>query len=229
MRLPEYLSVRRAYNVVRQETDARCRITFDELAILSHLLRCDEATTISAVADYQGVSRSNMTHRVSGLEDLGLIERLPGTHDRRNVLCQVTEAGRREAFSLAGRIRAAIRPGMPLSRTSADRILAYADAMGSLFCSGEGLVLLALYSRDFAPTRISDLVADTGMLQPTTSMAVAKLCQRELAVREFPETEALPSSRQGKVVVTEAGKRRACELAEFVEDMTVPRAPRRTS
>ena len=80
------MSVRRAYNVVRQMVVSGERLTFEEFAIICHLCECDEPLKTSAIAEYQGALRPTMTHRTNHLEELGLIDRTEGTSDRRNVV-----------------------------------------------------------------------------------------------------------------------------------------------
>ena len=67
MELREFMSVRRAYNLVRQETDTSRRLTFEEFAILCRLDIVNEPMKTSAIAEYQGALRPTMTHRTNHL------------------------------------------------------------------------------------------------------------------------------------------------------------------
>ena len=103
MDLKEFMSVRRAYSVVRQAVASDERLTFEEFAIICHLRELGEPVKTSAIAEYQGALRPTMTHRTNHLEKLGLIERAEGTSDRRNVVCSVSEKGAERASALANR------------------------------------------------------------------------------------------------------------------------------
>ena len=87
MDLREDMSVRRAYNVVRQKVESDKRLTFEEFAILCRLSMADTTLKTSAIAEYQSALRPTMTHRTNHLSGLGFIERGEGDTDRRNVVC----------------------------------------------------------------------------------------------------------------------------------------------
>ena len=72
MELREYLSIRRAYNLVRQESDASERLTSSEFAILCRLDVAGGSLRTSDIAEYQGSLRPTMTHRTKHLATLGL-------------------------------------------------------------------------------------------------------------------------------------------------------------
>ena len=63
MDLREYMSVRRAYNVVRQKVESDERLTFEEFAILCRLDVANAPLKTSAIAEYQSALRPTMTHR----------------------------------------------------------------------------------------------------------------------------------------------------------------------
>ena len=50
--LREYMSVRRAYNLVRQSQPARDRLTFEEFAVLCRLQVAGEPLNTSVIAEY---------------------------------------------------------------------------------------------------------------------------------------------------------------------------------
>lgn len=81
MKVCEYLSVRRAFGLVRQSTPASGRVTFDELGIMCHLANVGKPLRTSEIAEHQGVLRPTMTHRAGHLSELGLIERRMGRSD----------------------------------------------------------------------------------------------------------------------------------------------------
>ena len=141
MNVREYLSVRRAYALVRQGMPYADRLTFEELAILCHLSNASSPLRTSEVAEYQGVLRPTMTHRTSHLARLGLIERTSGERDRRSVCCALSQEGRLRLDSALLDMCASIKPGMPLSRCTPDRMRRVVDTMGSVTLSSADLVL----------------------------------------------------------------------------------------
>ena len=143
MELKEFMSVRCACNIVRQETPAPERLTFEELAILCHLFENGDELKTSEIADYQGVLRPTMTHRTNHLARLGLITRHEGIHDRRNVCCAISDKGVEVKDRLCREVCSHIQNGAPLHRSSPERICKFIDAMGTVFCMSGDLVLLA--------------------------------------------------------------------------------------
>lgn len=222
MDLKEYMSVRRAYNIVRQQVDAKERLTFEEFAIACHLCEADEPLKTSTIAEYQGALRPTMTHRTNHLEALGLIERAEGTQDRRNVVCSISAAGRARVAELAQLTCDQIPTGRALSRTAPDRILKYVDAMGAFFCKAGDLVLLGLLSSDEESLTIMQLVDVLGLLQPTVSMSVSTLAERGLVERGRGSSMSHTTS----VRLTDAGRDAASELATHITPIVVRRRPR---
>lgn len=216
------MSVRRAYNIVRQQIDSSRRLTFEEFAILCHLDAVGEPIKTSDIAQYQGALRPTMTHRTNHLASLGYIERNEGSVDRRNVVCSISEEGRAAVGDLCARTCSKIPSGRSLSRTSPDRIRKYVDAMGGLFCKAGDLVLLGAYGTDEGPLTIMQLVSALGLLQPTVSMSVTSLEEEGLVLREHGVGGAHTTS----VSLTEAGVARADELIEAIEKLVVRRRPR---
>ena len=223
MDLKEYMSVRRAYNLVRQQVAAKERLTFEEFAIICHLCEADEPVKTSAIAEYQGALRPTMTHRTNHLETLGLIERAEGTRDRRNVVCSVSDAGRERVAELAELTCEQIPTGRALSRTAPERILKYVDAMGSFFCKAGDLVLLGLLAaEDGEALTIMQLVDALGLLQPTVSMSVSTLAERGLVERGHGSS----SSHTTSVSLTDEGRAAADGLAARISELVVRRKPR---
>ena len=216
MDLREYMSVRRAYNIVRQSVEPAERLTFEEFAILCRLDFAGTPMKTSAIAEYQGALRPTMTHRTNHLASLGLIERAEGENDRRNVVCSISDAGRERLAELT---RTQIPSGRSLSRTSADRIRKYVDAMGSFFCKAGDLVLLGLLSAEGEALSIMKLVDQLGLLQPTVSMSVSSLVEEGLVTR-FQDAS---SARTSSVSLTEKGEAAARELSERIESIIVRR------
>ncbi len=225
MDLKEFMSVRRAYNIVRQMVGAKERLTFEEFAIVCHLAAAPEPLKTSAIAEYQGALRPTMTHRTNHLEELGLIERSEGEKDRRNVVCSASDLGRSRILELAELTRAQIPTGRALSRTSAERILKYVDAMGSFFCKAGDLVLLGLYASDEEPLTIMQLVDALGLLQPTVSMSVASLAARGLVTRDHEAS----GSHTTSVSLTREGRAAAADVTARIEEIVVRRKARKSA
>ena len=221
MELREYLSVRRAYNLVRQQASARRRLTFVELAILCRLKVNAQPLNTSEIAEYQGALRPTMTHRTKHLADLGLLKRTQGSADRRNIVCEVTEEGRDFIDDICCQVCDTLRGGPTLSRTTPQRICRYVDAMGGITCMSGDLVLLGIRNSEDGSCTVSDLVGVLGLLQPTVSMAVASLEEEGLVERLRDRGE---SGRSVPVALTERGAERADELLEAIRAMVVHRA-----
>lgn len=223
MELREYMSVRRAYNLVRQSTDSSERLTFEEFAILCRLDLTDVAIKTSDIAEYQGALRPTMTHRTNHLAALGLIDRGEGKIDRRNIVCTISEDGRTYVRRLAERTRSQIPTGRPLARTSSDRVRRYVDAMGAVYCTAGDLVLLALSLESEGRSTVTRLVERLGLLQPTVSMSVSSLAERGLVVRDA--SSQVPT-RSNAIVLTEKGATAVDALVERINEVVVRRKPR---
>lgn len=223
MELREYMSVRRAYNLVRQEAGTSRRLTFEEFAILCRLDIIDDELKTSAIAEYQGALRPTMTHRTNHLAKLGYIDRGEGKVDRRNIVCRISEEGREEVRSLAEKTRKHIPTGQPLARTTSERVCKYVDAMGSVYCTAGELVLLALLLEDGQPCTVTHLVDGLGLLQPTVSMSIGTLIGRGLVARQ---RDAKTSSRSSQIVLTDEGRSKARETADRIAAIVVRRRPR---
>lgn len=223
MELREFMSVRCACNIVRQETPAAERLTFEELAILCHLYEAGEELKTSEIADYQGVLRPTMTHRTNHLARLGLITRHEGTQDRRNVCCGISEKGIEVKDRLTREVCDHIQNGAPLHRSSPERICKFIDAMGTVFCMSGDLVLLALQMSGEDSLSVSQIVRTLGLLQPTVSMSVSSLVDNGLVERNRATPDA---TRTLQVSLLPAGKERALELADRVNQIVVRRTRR---
>lgn len=222
MELRDYMSIRRAYNLVRQEVEAPRRLTFAEFAILSRLYLSGGTLKTSEIADYQGSLRPTMTHRTKHLARLGFIERLKGDVDKRNVVCKITEEGEQYLLHLCSRTCSSIEAGRALSRISSDRVCRYVDTMGSVPCMAGELVLLGLHEGGESMS-VTDLVEELGLLQPTVSMAVATL-NGEGMVERYTAEDA--SGRAGRVRLTARGRMVTGELVDQITQLVVHRKPR---
>lgn len=223
MELREYMSVRRAYNLVRQQTDTSRRLTFEEFAILCRLEFAGEPIKTSAIAEYQGALRPTMTHRTNHLAKLGLIDRGEGASDKRNIVCSISDDGRARVRELAEQTRIQIPNGQPLARTSSERVRKYVDAMGSVYCTAGDLVLLALLMEEDMECTITRLVDRLGLLQPTVSMSVATLIENNLVQRCLAKEQ---SSRSASILLTDEGRVKARQIVENISNVIVRRRPR---
>ena len=222
--LREFMSVRRAYNLVRQETEGPERLTFEEFAILCRLSLATRPMKTSEIADYQGALRPTMTHRANHLAELGYIERDEGTHDRRNIVCSISAEGRARAMDLAKKTCAKIATGQPLARTVPSRMCKYVDAMGSVYCTAGELVQLSLHGEDAeGGCTVTSLVAKLGLLQPTVSMSVATLVRKEYVERKRVDGMSV---RSNTIALTPRGREVTRPLAERIEGLVVRRGSR---
>lgn len=219
MDLREFMSVRRAYNIVRQMATGEMRLTFEELAVLCRLEVAASPLKTSVIAEYQGALRPTMTHRTSHLANLGYIERAEGDEDRRNVVCAITPEGSAALLDLCDKTRAQIPTGKALSRTSSERMCKYVDAMGSIFCKASDLVLLGIYASDAGELTIMGLVDALGLLQPTVSMSVSGLVKQGMLER----LSGHGSGRAPRLKLTSAGQEVASELAQTISHLVVRR------
>lgn len=232
MNVREYLSVRRAYALVRQAEPAQERITFEEFAMLCHLANSSGMLRTSEIASYQGVLRPTMTHRTSHLAKLGLIERVSGESDRRSVCCSLSGEGMSSLERLLAAMCECIKAPMPLSRCKSGRMRRIVDAMGAVSPSSAELVLVCLLDQreGMGPEEeglaVCDLVSRLGLLQPTVSMAVGSLVESG-DVHRVPLRGA---SRGLGVRLTPAGSERAHAFVGLIEALHVHNSPRtRTS
>lgn len=222
MELREYLSVRRAYNRVRQNAEAEGRLTFEEFAILCRLQTSDVPVKTSDIASWQGALRPTMTHRTNHLAKLGLIERAGGQVDRRNIVCRISTEGAARVGELCEETREEIPSGRPLSRTSSQRICRYVEAMGSLYCTAGDLVLIGLLDETTGACTIMKLVDKLGLLQPTVSMSVAALEERGRVARVQTEE----GRRAALVQITDLGRADAESLVARIGGLVVRRKAR---
>lgn len=220
MELREYLSIRRAFNLVRQRMDSASRLTFFELAILCRLDVEGGPLNTSQIAEHQGSLRPTMTHRTKHLSDLGLLDRSQGTEDRRNVVCSITDEGQAFVDETCQLICNELRGGNVLSRTTPRRICRYVDAMGSLGYMSGSLVLLGIEVSGRGWSTVSDLVATLGLLQPTVSMSVSAL-ERDGMVRRVKIEDH--SSRSAPMELTEAGKETVDQIVDEIHALVVHR------
>lgn len=224
MELREYMSVRRAYNLVRQGVEAQQRVTFAEFAILCRLALAEGPVRTSDIASYQGSLRPTMTHRTKHLAKLGLIARDKGSEDRRNVVCGITDDGRAYVEDLCVRTCAQIGAGQALARTTPERICRYVDAMGAVSCTASKLTLLGLATSPDRTSTVSGLVDILGLLQPTVSMSVAGLVKDGLVAKATPEGD---HRRSVDVTLTNEGAACVAEIEEQIDRIIVRRKPRK--
>ena len=78
MDVREYITIRRAFNIIRQDGPASKRLTFEEAAVLALLDSSKDPLPTSGIAAWQNALRPTMTHRANHLASLGFIERTAG-------------------------------------------------------------------------------------------------------------------------------------------------------
>lgn len=217
------MSVRRAYNLVRQETPAKSRLTFEEFAILCRLDLVGRPVKTSDIVEYQQALRPTMTHRTNHLARMGLIDRGTGSTDRRNIECSISEEGKKRVAKLCQDTCSSITAGRALARTTPERVERYIDAMGALYLTASDLVLLGLYFVEPEPCTTTKLVEELGLLQPTVSMSVKSLVEDGCLQREKLERSAEGAPRMVKISLTDEGHREAKELVNLVSRIVVRR------
>jgi DNA-binding MarR family transcriptional regulator len=95
--------------------------------------------------------------------------------------------------------------------------------MGSVYCTAGELVMLALYVDEAEQSTVTSLVERLGLLQPTVSMSVGALVDKELVVRVHIEGG---SARSMCIVLTEQGYEAADQIARKISRLVVRRRPR---
>ena len=212
MELKDYIAIRRAYNMVRQDTPKAERLTFEEFAIMCRLELAGKGLRTSDIAEYQSALRPTMTHRTNHLANLGLITRVEGTEDRRSVVCEISEDGKKRVDDLCEACTKVLHSGSVLSRVTPDRIRRYADAMGALYIKASNLILVAMYETDGDSMRIGRIASALGLLQPTVSMSINALAAENLVILT------------GIILkLTDVGKAVANELADAIDEIVVRR------
>lgn len=211
----DFLVIRRAYNLVRKECPRFMRLTFEEFATLCHLHLEDKPVGFSKIAKHQGAQRPTLTRRVNRLANLGFVVRTDSEEDKRVVFCGLTERGEEIAQRIISVMAANIEEG---SFVDADntKIMAAVDAISTMPCTAADLVMLVITLEEDNSTRVTRLVDQTGLLQPTVSMAVTSLEDAGYLRRAF---ERLDNIQPRRVVLEDAGRKRALELCERVHSL----------
>ena len=212
MELKDYIAIRRAYNMVRQDAAKDERLTFEEFAILCRLELAEKGLRTSDIAQYQSALRPTMTHRTNHLAGQDLITRDAGEDDRRSVVCEISEAGHARVDELCEAVAEILHSGSVLTRIEPSRVRRYADAMGALYIKASNLILLAMYEADDEPMRIGRIASALGLLQPTVSMSINALIADNLI------------TRTGNILaLTDEGRAVAKELADQIAEIVVRR------
>lgn len=186
MKVHEYICVHRCYGALRQHMPSSRRITFEELAILAHLSAAQVPLHMSDLAEYQGALRPTITHRVSHLEKLGFVLRSDCSADHRTICCAISKEGELALNRVLKAMYDQVKLWSPSTYASKGVIAEALNNAGSLSLSAADLILVALESefkqQGIEPT-VGNLSAQLGVLQPTVSMAVAKLENKGLVTR----------------------------------------------
>lgn len=219
----EYLSIRKAYNSMRQDKDQDNRLTFEELAILS-ILYDREYLTATEIADFQQVSRPTMTHRGNHLEKLGFITRTPGIDDRRQVRCAITDLGHKDVDVQLKELFAQLPEEMASlygkGKHALENLRKQVIEMGTKEILAGSLTLLSfgVFDKNKEEITITDIVESTGLLQPTVSMSVARLERAGLLSRQ---RGSATSRRTTLVSVTDLGQTNLDEMLTTIGEMKV--------
>lgn len=220
MELREYLSIRRAHNLIRQQLPSKERLTFLELAILCRMHLLKRAMNTSEIADYQGALRPTMTHRTKHLSSLGYIARVKGTDDKRNVQCTITDEGVAYIGRACKDMCDKLNGEEGAERVSVRRMERIVEAMGTLTLLSSDIVLLGILgSRDATgdgQLHVSDLVKLLGLLQPTVSMSISALEKEGLVRRDS-------GVRASCVELSDEGLARAEGLRVQIEGIVIKR------
>ncbi len=72
---------------------APTQVTMGQARILRHLAHCDAPVRMRDVADRFEIAPRSVTAVIDGLEEAGLVERVPDHEDRRSIRLRVTPAG----------------------------------------------------------------------------------------------------------------------------------------
>ena len=219
MNVRDYLSVRRAYNIVRQQSESDRRLTFEEFAILCRLEQINGTARVTEIATYQHALRPTMAHRMDHLEKRDLVIRGTVPDDRRASWASLTAHGINVVKELSSQTIKAFPTNSPMRRITVKRLARMVDAMGAVFLTAGELLVLALMDQQDHRAQIGTLVNVTGFLQPTTSMAVSRLVESGLVDRCV--LKGGDGRRTTVAHLTDEGMARAEEIASLVEDIVV--------
>lgn len=254
MKVHEYICVHRCYGALRQHMPSSRRITFEELAILAHLSAAQAPLHMSDLAEYQGALRPTITHRVSHLEKLGFVLRSDCSADHRTICCAISKEGELALNRVLKAMYDQVKLWSPSTYASKGVIAEALNNAGSLSLSAADLILVALESefkqQGIEPT-VGNLSAQLGVLQPTISMAVAKLENKGLVTRVGSSASSNASSNANAsvsassssnssssttstsnsassnaastlgIVLTSAGKKMASKISSRIEAISV--------
>lgn len=220
MDLNQYLEIRRAYNTLRKESPSSSRLIFDEYAVLC-ALHDRKDVTATDLARELGVSCPTMTHRGNHLAELGYLSRKPSHEDRRRLRCTLTRRG----LTYVNRISQIILEEKPADSTLVGldvlSFIPIVARMGSLPMTADSLTLLCFAISGAESMTVNRIVEETGMLQPTISMAILRLEGTGCLDRpgECPAAGRRPMRRGAGCTITAEGRAMAEEIAAEVKEI----------
>lgn len=218
MNVHEFLCVHRCFGFLKQEMTAQRRVSFEELAILCHLELAHTSLCMSDIAGYQGALRPTITHRISRLSKLDCVARADNLEDRRNIYCTLTEYGHEVLDVVLNSMFNRIKVWYPETYATKQILCKAIDQAGSLSLSSSELILVALIYEFKKKTATVGALADyLGILQPTASMAVAKLEQ----LGDVKRGSSTESAQVLSVSITPVGKKRADKIITRIEAISV--------
>ena len=197
MDVHEFLAVRAHFNRVKEmflkKEGFKC-LSFKEFALLAHIEEATEPPLLSQLADYQHVSRAMITQRIAFFQKSGLVEVSDDKRDKRQKSCSLTDEGRRRLSLISEFLSEAPRPGTPLFCSPPERMVKYADAVGSINFLNKELVVLALGVKRKSHFTIFQISRALVLSPPTTKNVFKKLLEEGIIVslvdQEFSEASA---------------------------------------
>ncbi len=121
-RLLSLLAIARGLEDKVEKALTEVQLSVAKFGVLNHLVQAGQAIPLSELAARVNCVRSNVTQMVDRLEGEGLVRRVTNPADRRIILAQLTEAGRRRHASGEERIQQMERD-MADSFPTDDRVL----------------------------------------------------------------------------------------------------------
>lgn len=221
MHIDEYLSIRRAYSLLRQQQARSERLSFEEFGMLCHLYSVREPQSARQLGELQNAMRPTAIHRINHLLALGLIERMASSEDKRVLLCSINDKGIQFVEHLVAGTKSNIPSHSSLGRTTNERIVKYVDTIAQVYHRAVEVMILVLYKAPKHQLNMGQLAFEMGAVQPAISMAVSMLEEKGWAVKEN-------SAGQSIIVrLTDAGISYAKDVQRTVYDLTVRRRPRK--
>ncbi|MBR2834250.1 MAG: hypothetical protein IKE43_00845 [Coriobacteriales bacterium] len=215
MDIKRYLSLHKAFNEVRQNTNPEQRVIFDEYAIMCLL---SEKKTLSAtqIAREQCISCPTMTHRSSHLTSLGYLLSKMNERDHRRLDCSLTRKGSLATTKITQKVIDTLAEDDVLHGLSPKEIISITIQSGKLPLTADQHILLAYAVDDLETEPVMNIVRNTNLLQPTVSMALVRLCKEGLLKRG----EEKSANEKPGYTITKAGLSSAKKFIKAIEALS---------